>query len=98
MQRLMKQMISESTGELYTLVRSEDGTTSCSCPAWQFGTRPCKHLNAIDWSSDEETFVPSKNLILHNQLHDSDLLVKRTSGETTRVAIACNSKCALPNG
>jgi len=34
----------------YTVKKKEDGTFSCSCPAWIFnhsGDRTCKHLHAI---------------------------------------------------
>lgn len=36
-----------SYGRTYTVDATEDGEVRCSCPAWQYRDKPCKHLVAL---------------------------------------------------
>jgi hypothetical protein len=36
---------SKSTpGKVYELIEGADGVVYCTCPAWKFGKRPCRHM------------------------------------------------------
>ena len=53
----------------YTIKKKDDGTLTCSCPAWIFnhsGNRNCKHLQAITGSGDqiEKLFILGSKYVL----------------------------------
>ena len=36
-----------STGNHYTVAKSDKGEFGCSCPAWKFQRKECKHIQSI---------------------------------------------------
>ena len=44
------QVVSDRTGELYTIKRFDDYTASCTCPGWiSSKARECKHIREKGW-------------------------------------------------